>query len=350
VIPLALKPFWIESQLGIADGDRKRPAIAAETLPDGAIRFRAAGEEVALFAPEPGVALSAPQRRLFARFLSYRLPLHPEIVAAIAATGLLPRRLVLVTVAGEDRQPAALVLQRADLVDGDYPLSSTLAPLVASDAGEDPEAVAMRILMPMMYDAASGRLPVGPRPLAAYRRAIDDALQHQQGFEAALLIAEMTLQFGRGAGDCAAMPSDAPCRAPAEINRALAGDERAAELFRAQSLDRENPAQAVAQWRKLRREDVADGFVVDVFLASRLSLAGQRGEAAAAFAAALRGNPYLPGVYKDIGDHFLRGLRADYAWLSYDLGRVLPGRSGIDALSEIDRIERHLSLLHPELF
>src|SRR5579883_144317 len=52
LIPLALKPFWIESDSGLAMPGVKRPAIVKETLGDGAIRFRVDGEEEALFAPQ----------------------------------------------------------------------------------------------------------------------------------------------------------------------------------------------------------------------------------------------------------------------------------------------------------
>ena len=41
---------------------------------------------------------------------------------------------------------------------------------------------------------------------------------------AALLLAEMTLQYGRSATDCATGPRDVPCHSAQEINKMLAGE------------------------------------------------------------------------------------------------------------------------------
>ncbi len=314
-----------------------------------AIRFRVDGEEEALFAPQ-GLPQPPFIARLFARFLRYRLPLHPDIVTAIAADGRMPQRLVFVTATGDDRHPAALILQHSETVEGaDYPLPPSLEPrLPPSDGSAD--ANMMQAVLPSMRAALAGTQGGGPRSLADYRSAVEKALKQNAKLSAALLLAEMTMQYGRSALDCRIGPPDVPCRSGQELNKILAADPRAVALVEAQTIEAKDPARAVAAWQSLKREKVPQGYVLDAFLASRLSLAGKRAEAAAAFESAFRGNPYLPGLYRDLGDHFLRGLRADLAWLCYDLGRLLPSPTNADVLADIDRLEQQVVAQYPDFF
>lgn len=346
--PRALEPFWAESEIGLPSGAKARPAIERETLADGAVRFRADGQEVALFAPARE-AVPAELRASFAHFLRIRVPVHPEILAAIALDGRLPQRLVYVTVAGDERKPAGLVLKRSGRLESDYPLPATMQPRPIAATGDD-DASVLRSLLPVMLQAVAGRAGGGPRPLADYRRAIDAALQQRKSFQAALLLTEMTMQYGRAARDCTVGPGGVPCHSAQELNRRLAGDPRTAALYRAQGDEAKEPRAALKLWQGLERGDVSDGYVIDAFLANHWSRAGERDEAAAAFARSLEGNPYLGAVYRDLGDHFLRGGRTDLAWICYDLGRALPGRSADDALAAIDDIEHELAARYPDFF
>lgn len=348
-LPRALEPFWAESEIGVPSGAKARPVIKQETIADGAIRFRADGQEVALFAPA-AEAVPAKLRNSFAHFLRVRVPVHPEILTAIALDGRLPQRLVYVTVAGDERKPAGLVLKRSGRLESDYPLPPTMRPLPIAATEQDAEAAALRPLFPVMLQAVAGRVGGGPRPLADYRRAIDAALQQRKRFQAALLLAEMTMQYGRGARDCTEGPGGVPCHSAQDLNQRLAGDPRTATLYQAQSDEAKEPREALKLWQGLERGDVSDGYVIDAFIANDWSRAGERAEAAAAFARALDGDPYLSAVYRDLGDHFLRGGRTDLAWICYDLGRALPGRSADDPLAAIDDIEHALAARYPDFF
>lgn len=346
--PLTLKPFWLESQLGLVIAPPSHPTVKQETLSDGALRFTAGSEQVALFAPQ-GAPLPPALRRSLARFLRYRLPLHPEVVAAVAADGRLPQRLVLVEATAEERRPVGLVLRRSEVGESDYPLPANLLPRIAL-SGENADTAVLRPLLPVMFDAVAGRWGNGPRPLADYRRAVDAALQRKQGFAAALLLAEMAEQYGHGAYDCAALPSDAPCHPTAEIDRLLAADPRAAALFKAQSIEAKQPDEAIRIWQGLKRDDVANGYVIDGFIAARESLAVKPDQAMAEFALALRGNPYAGQVYKDLGDHFIHDARTGIAWLCYDLGRALPGERGTGIFAAVDDLEQELAKRYPDFF
>jgi hypothetical protein len=346
--PLPLQRFWLESDVGLAGG-AKPLGISQEPTRDGAVRFRLDHEEVALFAPA-SQAVPPELRQSFARFLRLRLPIHPDILTAIALDGRLPQRLVLVGLAQGERRTIGLVLKSAEPFEMDYPLPVTLEPRPLAGQAADTEATSLRGLMPTMLDAVSGRHGP-PRPLADYRRAADAALKQKQGFAAMLLLSEAALQYGAAAGDCdTGLGWATQCQRTNEINSVLDQDPRTALFYRAQTVTPKDPAAAAAAWQDLKHDDVSDGFVVDAFLADRLSAAGHRQEAMGAFALALAGNPYLTGVYKEMGDHFLRASRTDLAWICYDLGRSLPGRQADDALSAVDALEDKLAAAYPAFF
>jgi hypothetical protein len=303
------------------------------------------GEEVAYFAPLSD-RFSLREGQVFARFLRYRLTLHPDIVAAIEEDGRMPRRLVFVTVNGEERHVAGLVLRAAERRQSDYPLPPDFAALaIAANAG-DPESASLRHLLPLMMDAVAKRREA--RSLADYRQAAEGALSRHDGFEAALLLAEMTLQYGHGASDCAA--AAAPCRTSKELSRLLAEDARAAALYRAQTLGANDGKEALAIWRGLNRDGAPHGYVVDLLIANLESAADHREAAAAAFEKVLRGNPALGALYKDLGDHYLRGGRVDLAWICYDLGRSLPARSEANPLNVVEALEHSLAAQYPDFF
>lgn len=349
-LPLALQPFWLESDLGMRSGAKQPPEIRQEPAAGGAVRFRADGDEVALFAPATQ-AVPAELRRSFARFLRLRLPIHPDILAAVELDGRLPQRLVIVSAAGGERQPLGLVLRTAGRLQGDYPLPAGLAPRPLGAQAADAEAASLRGLLPVMLEAVAGRRGNGPRPLEDYRRAIDQALGEGRGFAATLLLAEAALQYGTTAGDCASGSGwFVACRSAEELGREFAADPRAVLFYKAQLAEPKDPTAAVAVWEGLKRDDVANGYVVDAFLADRLSAGGRRQDAMGAFSRALEGDPYLAGVYKELGDHFLRASRTDLAWICYDLGRALPGRDADDPLAAVDRLEDEVASAYPDFF
>lgn len=375
--PLALRPFWLESDLGLRSRAEQPPVIRQNITGGGEMRFRVDDEAVALFAPASQV-VPVELRRSFARFLRLRLPIHPDILAAVSLDGRLPQRLVLVSVNADERRPIGLVLKAAERLKGDYPLPASFESRPLAGQAGDVEALSLRGLLPVMLDAVAGRIGNGPRPLVDYREAVDHALERREGFAAMLLLAEATLQYGVRAGDCVTGPDGgAVCHRAQELGRAFAADPRAALFYKAQTAEPKDPAAAVAVWEGLKRDDVPNGYVVDAFLADRLSAGGHRQDAMGAFSRALAGDPYLAGVYKELGDHFLRASRTDLAWICYDLGRALPGpalpgrdandplaavmrrwiedlpvpsRDANDPLAAVDTLEDELARAYPEFF
>ena len=97
--------------------------------------------------------------------------------------------------------------------------------------------------------------------------------------------------------------------------------------------------------RALKRDDVDNPYVVDEFLANSLIAARHPADAAPLFVAAIRGNPYMPAYYKDLGDLYLISFRPALAWLCYDLGRALPGSAQAPVISKMNDYEAQLAKL-----
>jgi len=74
------------------------------------------------------------------------------------------------------------------------------------------------------------------------------------------------------------------------------------------------------------------------------------GEILSMFASAIRGNPYVPTFYKDLGDYFARQYRSDLAWLCYDLGRQLPDANATPVLPSITNLEKRFAADFPQFF
>ena len=346
-VPTGLEPFWIESELGLAQRSAEAVKLTQKRDENGVLRFGVGGREVASLISEttkvpPGL------RHGFAAFLHDRLAIHPQIAAAIEATGLVPSQLVFTSEAKGEKEQVTWRLRSAETARGEYPLPQFLTAVLVPEGGKDPDVALLRDVLPAMIEADAGKARGGPRSIADYRRGIDAAFRHGQRFQTALLLAEMALQLGRTATDCDAGPDDVPCHDADEINEFLHDDPRANILFKASALQVRKSDEAIAAWRGLDRGDVLDPYVVDMFLGRNLSIRGKRAEAATSFRAALAGNPYVPTLYRDLDDHFARVVRIDLAWICYDLGRSLPGRQIPDALSDIDQLEQELAKQYPD--
>lgn len=344
-VPLGLQRFWIESELGIA---ATGTPLEADVTQDGtATRFRWDGQEVAVVVPGTD-AIPGDVARSYRTFLHRTLPLQPSIADWLGQRGTVPSRIDFVSEATGKAQHVALRLRRARMIDSDFPLPPHLTLVLLPSGEKDPDVALMRKMLPTI-DAAITQPATQSREaaIAADRALIDRDFADGRKFAAALGLAELALRWGRDATAC---DDGGACRDKSEIDRLLRDDPRSIVMFQATALQQREPAKALALWRALDRSDLPNPYMIDVFLAPLLSESGDRAGAAQSFAAAFAGDPRLPLLYRELGDHFTRASRLDLAWLCYDLGRALPGRTPPDALSAIDTVEQKLAETYPYLF
>jgi hypothetical protein len=349
-VPESLDRFWIESELGITvQGRQQSREPIAEKQQGERIGFYYHGREVASFEAS-GRLIPDGLNHGYLAFLRSALPLHPVIARDIAAKAEIPARLQFISEASGKARTIVLTLKSVAVADAPFPLPRHLTLVLLPEGSGDPETALMRRILPDMIEATAGRAQGGPRSVMDYRRAIDSAIRRGQAFEAVLRLTELALQWGRDAAACTPDDGLGPCHPRREINRLIRDDPRSTALFKAAELEDGAPQKALAIWRGLDGQDVPGDYVVDIFLAQLLSKRDDRKAAAEAFAAAFAGNPYIPLLYRELGNHFARVSRLDLAWLCYDLGRALPHRRDGDALAGIDEVEREMVGAYPDLF
>lgn len=343
--PQGLRRFWIESELGVAAAGKP---LAAELKQDGTTtRFLWQGAEIAAIVPGT-TAIPGDLVRSYRTFLHRTLPVHPSIADWLGQRGDVPSRLHFISEATGKEEHVALRLRSARMLDTDFPLPPHLTLVLLPWGPKDPDVALMRKVLPTI-DAAITEPGTQTRSaaIAADRALIDSDFASGRKFAAALGLAELALRWGRDATAC---DDGGPCRSKSEIDRLLRDDPRSIVMFQATALQQREPAKALALWRALDRSDLPNAYMIDVFLAPLLSENGERAAAAKSFAAAFAGDPRIPLLYRELGDHFTRVSRLDLAWLCYDLGRALPGRTPPDALSAIDTVEQKLVETYPYLF
>jgi hypothetical protein len=332
-------PFWVQSELHVMDPQDGTPKIARRVGADGSVHFSFHGKDVASYTPSKQ-ALSKEQAAGLAKFLRMETSLHPTIIDEIAATGVLPQRLSYALPPMLKKPAAAWTLQSSTPVKAAYLLRAGTKPMLLGKRSENPLAD----VLPLMQAAVAGQAP-GRRSAADFHAAIDAAMDKKQLFQAVVLVLELNLQYGTQGADCAA-----PCHSLKEVVTAGQSDPRVQAMIGALQPANGQLDAAIKTLGGLKRDDLSDPYVVGDFLANDLSEAGNQDAALPLFAAAIKGNPYLGGYYKDLGDLFRRSFEPDLAWLCYDLGRALPGGASAPVISDMNGYEADLAAKYPQFF
>jgi hypothetical protein len=344
---ILMDPFWVQSELRIVDPDDPPASIDQSKTASGAFYFSSHDKPAASYVLS-SKPLADGDKPGFARLLRMRAAIHPRIADTLVASGMLPQRLSFIMPPVMKKPDVTWTLQSADHVTADYPLTADYSAEPLPSDSKDATVQSLRALLPVMLAATSGSAGHGPRSVADYQAAIDGALRARKPFQAVLLSLELTLQYGAQA-DCAAAARFV-CHSSKEVFAAAAKDRRTQDLKRSLQSPPAQLDSAIKLLRGLKRDDVSNGYVVDDFLANDLVAAGHGDQALPLFLGAIKGNPYLGGYYKDLGDLFRRSFQPDLAWLCYDLGRALPGGAGAPVISDMNGFEQKLAEKYPEFF
>jgi hypothetical protein len=127
-------------------------------------------------------------------------------------------------------------------------------------------------------------------------------------------------------------------------------DARANAVLHALGTEKADRTKAIAEMRAVRHDDVTNGYVIDDFAGNMMGAAGQQSDAVPLVANAVRGDPYVAGYYKDLGDLFRTAFNPYPAWICYDLGRVLPGGPAAPVIDSISEHETRLARDFPQFF
>ncbi len=175
------------------------------------------------------------------------------------------------------------------------------------------------------------------------------ALQQKNGLQAALWLFEANEQYGLAAFNCPAVQGS-DCRPLNDILAEAKGDSRVGILVSTLQVEQTDPTQAIKMRRGLRHDDVVNGYVIDGFIGNTLVGMGKTDEALPLLIDEVKGDPYVSGYYKDLGDLFRESFEPVLAWMCYDLGRSLPGGSSAPVVDTLTAHEAQLATKYQKAF
>ncbi len=335
--------FWTEQELGIVPAADEPASVAPSALPGGGMKYVADGIVAARFTPSAH-ALSAQEMKGFARYLRETAYLHPMVVQAIVDSGRVPQTLSFVRIQAGTKASFAWTLQSVERVTGSYPLPPDASPELLSADAPQGDGDVLHDLIPLMLDAVAGRARGGPRSIADYQAALADALKSGRIAQHFVLYNEFTLQYGLHCG--------ASCKLAPDVLAKWKADPRVhawIESFSVES-DGHDPKRAIDMRERTDRGGISNAYMIDDWIGDAYTESGKPEKAIPLIANAIRGNPYIGGFYKDLGDAYNHEFDPVDSWLCYDLARALPGGSSAPVVDTLTKREDYLLAAFPEYF
>jgi hypothetical protein len=319
-----MSPTLAEHQLSLRR-DAKRVSGIERKSNDGEERYLWQGKELFAYSTKL-VPLAAADRDLYIRYLRYTVGGHPEILDDLQKLDGIPKWVRY----SDPAFGAALrleVLESRKTPDADYVL-----PPLEKTPMKNPGAAAAAARV--ASSTPESRVAFAARILAAANEAADMG----RPLQAMLGYIELQLMIG---GE---MPPDFTKRAEGITRdgnvRALLG------VFQAAS-----EAQARANIATLQGPAALAGdkaYVLGIFRANMESSLGNREAATSLLVAALTKNPFITGVWKDLGDSLDTGYDAVDTWRCYETARIIaPGHKLLEGIA---RGEAEMAREHPDYF
>jgi hypothetical protein len=300
-----------------------------EAKHNGNLTFSADGKPLMTIS-EDGEAVGRDELSRFLRFVRYTYGGHPAILRRISALGKIPGKITI------NRYNMAAEIMTLTLIsdqtgpDAPYSLTGSEEKLDSASA-EDALARTM--------------LRIKKEPPELYRKQSDETLlnaskafEKKQYLTSMLSYLEYSLQTG------SPLPESFQAR-----REAIQNDVSVREFFAVLTPNsKEEAEKALPVYEKLRGKEKTKNHVLMIFEANIRSSLGQEEKAEKLFLQVLKQNPYITGVYKDLGDIYFNRYLTPKAWQCWDLGRRLAPE--FKNFKPIDELEKKLAQEHPEYF
>ena len=338
-------PFWDATELKVTAPNERAPAT--ETRQDGGDTvFAYKGEEVMRWRPTDKPLPSSVSGNL-GRALLWFWPGHPSLHAKIAAGGRAPQHFLVRWRSGGEMRTDDYRLTGSRWCDTCAALPDDAQPGLLTGGFFESD------LAPIMTAAVEGKISMVTSE--DYLRRIAAALDRDAPLQAFLVFLERALQYDTRR--CS--PSDAGDYCGV-INRLLAQVQGNAQIqtFRrnlgAQSVP---AAKAIADLRKQ-----AGPYAPYIDLATvnatppaafwfKASDQEPLRTAERLMASALDGMPMVPAVYRDIGNMYFAAVHPRKAWLTWEMGKAVQGRSSDRKLwHQAEKAETQARQRHPDFF
>lgn len=304
------------------DGKTLKPTGRPETL-----TFTHGKKPLYSRAKADGRKLSEAESAQFTRYLRYQYAMHPDILAAVQA-----RRSI----------PAEFDIHRYNLEATHYHFAFVQAEEVPRQFAPDNAIAGLKETTTEISAAHLAAAAISPAEFATRCEAqlaeFERDAKAGRILEGLLTYLEYTLSTGRQQQNIfvpyrEAMSADAP-------TQLFIGSIRADS--------KEAAVKAADTMHALQQKVPNHRRVLKIHEANHLTTAGKPNEGRKLFIEVLTENPCIVGAWKDLGDLYYQGFRADLAWQCWDAGRrFLPTHP---QFSQVNEFERQLQADHPEFF
>ncbi len=325
-----MSPFRVQHELGVSVGKSTAHELTEER--QGKVHRLLRKDRVVAQFEASEHALEEPLARAYARFLRYDYPVHPAIQSKIRACGRVLSRFTYHTSSPGRETDTILVLKSASpTVAEAYKLPEGMTP--GHRPGKEPTEVERIGFMVLSKTHKAAR-----RSWEEFSQAITQAVSQERYFEALLLYFEGTLQHG---------PRDAELLGSIVHDR---GESPRADAFLTALVYSvtKRVDEALSILKGIDQSGVERAYVIDVFIATTNMMLGHTEEAEGIYLSVLRHNPYITGVYKDLGDIYFRSFKHELAWFCWDVARSIAPEHKM--LRDVTAIEQELTDLHPKFF
>jgi hypothetical protein len=308
---------------------KKTPGKPERAETDDTVTYRIGSNLLAEWTKQ-GTRIDNENAHVWTRFLRYQVQGHPKILAALAAEASVPQILTIV------QYDIAMVI-------------TTRLETVACEVIPDPETLGIETeaviegdgskrLYAILRKVMSTSSNVFEKAAAEVLASAEKDLEAGAWFEAFLGFMEYSLQTG-GEQWTARVKDRAGWKEDPDIR--LLGEHM-------EPRDEQEAEAGIAVYKKLRGRTKKHDHVLMIFEANNRARLGKSKEAVDHFLGALDKNPYITGVYKDLGDVYFGGYQTVDAWRCYDTGRrICPGHRIFESLN---KYEQRLMADYPEYF
>jgi hypothetical protein len=319
--------FDLESVFGIEDTGSAEVDIREKD--EGKKRVFWTGKEKAVWYVPGSTRVNPEWRIMYEKFFRYTQAVHPLILSRLFSEGTVPEALFYRYRDLKSLTRVNLVLKEAsERPDERYVLPEGYQPGYHSDFLTDDTGEAYRIITEIL----TGANAIEKHNREWFFSRSREALEAKRYLDAALFLFEYHLQSGDQAAVTERMREIAPRQAE---------DPALLLFFNGLDLSSEEAARAAADsLRSIRREGIEEGHVIDIMLANAVYALGDRAGGIRGMISVLKKNPYITGVYKDLGQMFYDSYEMPLAWMCWDLARSLEPRHPM--LAQVNELESSL--------
>jgi len=324
VLDSPMSPTLVEHQLSLRHDVHRASGIERKGAEDEQ-RYLWREKELFAFSTKL-VPVTAAERDLFLRYLRYRIGGHPEVFEDLQKLDGIPKWL-------RYRDPGLGEAIRLEILDSKktpdaHYVLPKLEKAPMKNAGAAAAAAAVQASTP------ESRAAFAEHILTAANEAADAGkpLQAMLGYiERQLMIdGEMPPDFHKRSESILRNDNVKALLAAVQANSETQARDDLATLTRLAALAGEK------------------AYVAGIFRANMESQLGNRDAAITLFVAALSKNPFITGVWKDLGDNLDTGYDAADTWRCYQTARIItPGHR---MLSDLARGEAAMAARYPEYF